>query len=371
LQQEVSRYSQNKFTDTYFPPSESHGGWRRCSSDEEIRALAGFDPAKLNLVGQIHLSFYQGPFAIVVIRGGHLVREWYGVPSMPATTYDVWSCTKSATGIAYGMLMEDSLSGKLPKGRKIDLESRAYDFIPEGYPLSDPRKDKIKIKHLLTMTSGIPGEDEGIWGIAVNWAGEEYDVALGRKPNRFGVSAAKLVAEPGERWNYSDAAFAHLSLIFSNVSGQEIGEYMEERVFRPIGIENFGWDLQGGAGGLGPHTNAHSGLRLSGRDFARLGYLMLHGGKWQGRQIVPKSWIDLATKSSQDLNKHYGYTFWVNTDGTRWPTVPPDAFAFSGYASTRCHVVPSLDLVIVRLGYAPPVWDEGMILPMVVDALAH
>jgi CubicO group peptidase (beta-lactamase class C family) len=354
---------------TYYPPSESAGGWRRCRNDDEVRNKAGMDPQRLHLIGQGQLQFYGGPWAIAIVRKGYLVGEWFGVPAMPATTFDVWSSTKSATGIAIGMMLDDSRNHKLPRDVQIDLESPAYDFIPEGHPLSDPRKDKIKLKHLLSMTSGIPGQAQGLLGMAVVPGSGEFELALGKEPSRFGISAAKMVAEPGQVWDYSDAAFAHLSLIFAKVAGKEIGDYMKERVFQPIGIQNFGWDLQGGAGHIGPHTNAHSGLRFSARDFARLGYLMAHHGLWEGKQVVPKWWIDLATRSSQDLNRSYGYTFWVNTDGAHWPGAPKDAFAFQGYASNRCYIVPSLDLVVVRLGYAPPGWTEDAILPPVVNAI--
>ena len=327
------------------------------------------DPQRLRLIAQAQLEIYGGPWAIAIIRNGYLVGEWFGVPTMPATTFDVWSCTKSATGIAFGLLFEDSRNHKLPGNINIGLESPAYDFIPEGLPLTDPRKSKIKLKHLLTMTSGIPGEDKGIIGIAVGPGNGEFELALGRQPNRFGISTATLTADAGERWDYSDAAFAHLSLIFSKAAGREISDYMRERVLQPIGIENFGWDLQGGAGHIGPHTNAHSGLRLSARDFGRLGYLMAHHGLWKENQIVPESWVDLATRSSQDLNRSYGYTFWVNTSGARWPSAPKDAFAFMGYASNRCYIVPSLDLVVVRLGYAPPNWPEDALLPAVLGSI--
>jgi CubicO group peptidase (beta-lactamase class C family) len=219
------------------------------------------------------------------------------------------------------------------------------------------------------MTSGIPGEDEGVVGIAVAPGRGEFEFALGKDPNRFEISAAQMTAEPGRVWDYSDAAFCHLALIFAKVEGREIGDYMREHVFQRIGIQNFGWDLEGGAGHIGPHTNPHSGLRLSARDFARLGYLMAHHGQWEGKQIVPSWWVDLATRSSQELNRNYGYTFWVNTEGTQWPAAPKDAFAFQGYGSNRCYVVPSLDLVVVRLGYAPPVWTENSILPGVVGAI--
>jgi CubicO group peptidase (beta-lactamase class C family) len=208
-------------------------------------------------------------------------------------------------------------------------------------------------------------------GIAVSAGHGEYEFVLGRERDRFGNSAARLYAAPGRAWDYSDAAFAHLSLIFARVAGQEIGDFMRARVFQPIGIESAGWDLQGGAGHLGPHSNAHSGLRLSARDFARLGYLLLHGGEWNGKQIVPKWWIDLATRKSQDVNPEYGYTFWVNTDGGLWPHVPKDAFAFMGYATNRCYVVPSLDLVVVRLGYGPqPIGPVEVPIGAVVGAVA-
>jgi CubicO group peptidase (beta-lactamase class C family) len=260
--------------ETYYPPPESGDGWRRCRTDDDVRTKAGMDPQRLNLIGQAQMQLYSGPWAIAIVRNGYLVREWFGVPAMPATTFDVWSCTKSATGIAFGMLFEDSRNNKLPSGQKVDLESAAYDYIPEGRPLSDPRKSQIKLKHLLSMTSGIPGESQGLLGIAVVPGNGEFELALGKQPSRFGASAAKMMAAPGEHWDYSDAGFAHLSLIFSKVTGREIGDYMTERMFRPIGIRNFTWDLQGGAGHIGPHTNAHSGLHLSARDFARVGYLM-------------------------------------------------------------------------------------------------
>ena len=358
-------------TASYYPPPESAGGWRRCKNDNEVRELAAMDPRKLDLVGRENTVLYGGPWALLVVRHGYIAGEWMGVPAMPQTTFDVWSCTKSATGIAYGLLLDDSRNHRLPNDAQINLDSHAYSYIPEGHPLTDPAKEEIRLRHLLSMTSGIPGEDHGIEGIAVRPGGGEYEFALGREADRFGDSVGRLYAPPGDAWDYSDAAFAHLSLIFFHVAGQEIGDFMKTRVFQPIGIENSGWDLQGGGGNLGPHTNAHSGLRLSASDFARLGYLLLRGGAWNGKQIVPKWWIDLATKKSQDINPGYGYTFWVNTDGQLWPHVPKDAFAFMGYATNRCYVVPSLDLVVVRLGYGPqPIGPVETPLTSIVAAVA-
>ena len=357
--------------ETYAPPPESAGGWRACQNDEEVRSLAGMDPQRLNLIRDQQLQVFQGPWSIVIIRHGYLVAEWFGVPTMPHTTFDVWSCTKSATGVAFGLLLDDSLHHKLLHDVQISLDTPVYDFVPEGRPLTDPEKQKIDLRHLLTMTSGIPGESRGVMGLAVAPRSGEYELALGKEPNRFGISAAKLTGEPGTVWDYSDAAFAHLSLFFAHAAGREIDDYMKERVFGPIGMEDVSWDRQGGSGHIGPHTNAHSGLHLSARDFARLGYLLAHDGRWRDMQIVPRSWIQTATQSSQKLNPSYGYTFWVNTDAVLWPTVPRDAFAFRGYGANRCYIVPSLDLVVVRVGDAPPNWGEESLLPAVMAAVLN
>jgi CubicO group peptidase (beta-lactamase class C family) len=356
--------------DIYAPPPESAGGWRRCKTPEEVRSLGGMDPEQLGILHEAQLALFAGPWQIVIIHHGYLVAEWYGLPAMPTTTFDGWSSTKSATGIAYGLLLEDSRNHKLPHDVQIDPDTPIYDYVPEGLPLSDPEKKKIKLRHVLSMTSGIAGEDHGLIGLSDTPGGGDYEIALGRQPNRFGHSAEKLVAEPGTHWEYSDAAFAHLSLFFYHATGRELFDFMKERVFDPIGIQNVGWDWQGGvASNIGPHNNAHSGLRFSARDFARLGYLMAHDGMWKDKQIVPHSWIETATKSSQQLNRSYGYTFWVNTDGALWPDAPRDAFAFRGFTASRLYIVPSMDLVVARLGYAPQNWGEETLLPAILAAV--
>jgi CubicO group peptidase (beta-lactamase class C family) len=357
-------------SDVYAPPPESAGGWRWCKTPDEVRSLAGMDPDKLNLIRDRFLQLFAGPWQIVIIRKGYLVAEWYGAPTMPTTTFDGWSCTKSSTGIAFGLLLDDSLHHKLPHDAQINLDTPIYDFVPEGFPLTDPEKKNIKLRHVLSMTSGIPGEDHGLIGLSAAPGGGDFEIALGKQPNRFGKWADKLTSEPGTAWEYSDTGFAHLSLFFYHATGRELADVMKERVFDPIGIENLGWDWQGGvAGNIGPHTNPHSGLRFSARDFARLGYLMAHDGKWRGKEIVPHWWIETATKSSQQLNPSYGYTFWVNTDGVLWPTAPRDAFAFRGFTASRLYIVPSLDLVVARLGYAPQNWGEETLLPAVLAAI--
>ena len=157
--------------------------------------------------------------------------------TLPGSRFDVWSCTKSFTGVAWGLLLDESRKGNLPNNAKVDLDSLAYSFLPNNTKLTDQLKEKITIGHLLSMTSGI--------------------------------------AEPGTIWDYSDPAMAHLSILFKSIMKQEINEYMQERVFNTVGLENASWDVLGGGQFIGPHTSARIGLHISARELAR--YVCIRG----------------------------------------------------------------------------------------------
>jgi CubicO group peptidase (beta-lactamase class C family) len=344
--------------ETYYPAAESQGGWRWLRTPEAVRDLGGFDPGRLGLAAEQHALLAGTTSSVVIIRHGGLVAEWHEVSALATTRFDVWSCTKSFTGTAYGVLF----GGRSDVG----LDTPAYAHIPEGWPLTDERKAGITFRHLLSMTSGIPGESAGLAAVPTRTGVGPFEAALGFAPcwaRRWGEErwAATLAADPGTRWDYSDPAFAHLGIAFTHLAGQQLGDFMQERVFEPIGIERLTWDLQGVGTRFGPHTNAHTGVHVSARELARLGYLMLRGGAWEGRQLVPREWIALATQPSQALNPSYGLTWWVNTPGRRWPALPRDAFAALGLHGNACYVVPSLDLVVARTGNGPVSWaDDGV-----------
>jgi len=355
---------------TYYPPPESKGGWRCLSESDEVRALASMDSDRLDRMCQLQEWLYGGDsWGLVIIRHGYLVRERYTFNVLIPTRFDIWSGTKSFTGTAFGLLFEDSRQGRLPRQQRVDLDDPAYQHIPKGYPLTDPRKERITLRHLLTMTSGISGEKSGIFGTPTATGCGPFEHALGRSPNRFGKRVDRLWSEPGTRWDYSDPAISHLSLVFAQVMGRDMHDYLQERVFAPIGIENLSWDVHGGSGFLGPHSNAHTGIHVSARELARFGYLVLHKGAWAGQQLIPGWWHDLATQTSQEDNPAYGYTWWVNTCGAQWPSLPRDTFSLEGYRSNRCYIIPSLDLVVARVGSGPAMWHESLLMDEVVEAI--
>ena len=354
----------------YYPPAESQGGWRWLDSTESIQEQAGMDASKLEKVFELQDFLFGGySSSTVIIRKGYLVGEHASFMGLASSRFDVWSCTKSFTGLVWGMLLEDSRQGRLSEGQTVNLESLAYDFLPEGQPMTDERKEAITIGHLLSMTSGIAGEAHGIYGVPTKTGQGPFEHALGFTTNRYGKSVAKLGSNPGEQWDYSDPAFVHLSLIFRHLTGQDMRVYAQERLFKPIGVENASWDVLGGGQLIGPHTCAHVGMHISAREFARVGYLALKKGVWRDQVIVPRWWLDLATQSSQDLNPGYGYTFWVNSTGAHWPNLATDMFAFEGHTTNRCYIIPSLDLLVVRIGAGPIRWNEQDFISAIVDTI--
>jgi CubicO group peptidase (beta-lactamase class C family) len=309
------------------------------------------------------------PSSVIIIRRGYLVAEWHENGAGPETRFNIHSCTKSLTGTAYGILFDDVRRGRIVKA--VDLDSPAYAFIPAGHPLTDPAKARITLRHLLSMSSGIPGESIGVYGVRTKPGVDPFAAALGFQPvvardTDAEVWVSQLVAEPGARWDYCDPAFAHLGLAFREITGQELAPFMAERVFRPIGIESLTWDTLGQEGvGIGSHTTPYSGAHVSARELARIGYLMLRQGMWAGRALIPPWWIDLSTRTSQAANGRYGLTWWVNTQGTLWPAATRDAFSALGYNTNLCTVIPALDLVIVRVGAGPTQSTEDTAPPFI------
>ncbi len=343
---------QETASEAYYPPPESQGGWR-----EAPTARAGLDPGTLAAARDWNAQFGV-PSAVVLVRRGYLVAEWYEQGATPATPFNIYSCTKSFTSTAYGLLFDDARQGRLAHSPGLGLDSPAYDYIPEGHPLTDARKQHITFRHLLSMSSGIAGESAGIFGTPTEDGVNAFAAALGfarlrsRGPGPW-ASAAELAAEPGARWDYSDPAFAHLGLAFRHITGEDLEPYLQRRVFAPLGIEGVTWAMMGlDDGGIGRHNMPQGGLHISARDLARFGYLMLRHGSWKGAQIVAPWWLEQATAPSQPHNQQYGLGWWVNTRGT-WPGVPCDTYAAMGLNCNACYVVPSLDLVVVRVGTGP------------------
>jgi CubicO group peptidase (beta-lactamase class C family) len=254
-----------------------------------------------------------GADACLVIRRGKIVQEFYStryrVPMM------AMSSTKSITGILVGMLIDD---------RKIkSLDEPVCAYISEW---CQGAKGKVTLKHLLTMTSGLPR----IYEDGVGSTGDKNDFVI----------KLPLASEPGAKWAYSNEGVQLLSPILDKAAGEPIQDYARKRLFEPLGMRETSLHLD-----TQKHAWTYADMETSARDFARIGLLMLNKGVWQGRRIVSARWVEQSTERSQNLNPGYGLLWWLYDN--------PAGFGAQGYLATNLYVFPKQELIIVRMQSKP------------------
>jgi CubicO group peptidase (beta-lactamase class C family) len=341
-----------------FPPPESKGGWPSLlpANDEpdaeakaRIRSSGGVDWDKLAAAWQFNAAA-EGASGLLVLRHGQIVAEWYKDCDRDRS-FNIYSCSKSYTSLAFGLLLADSEAGKLPGGKKLTLDTKVFsrDWLPEALPLTDPRKADVTLRHLLTMTSGISGQEPFTFC--------PFEWSLGKVE---GSPWSRLDGNPGTVFHYSNAGIAHLVLLFNRAAGKDLYPFLKERLFEPIGMEKITWNKLGGGGQIGPFNEGFSGVNTTAREHARFLYLALHRGRWAGKQVVPQAYYDFAWKGTP-ANPQYGGLWWVYP---HHPSAPKDLVQTAGFRQNHGYVVPSLDLVFVRVGEGfryPKDFERGLV----------
>ncbi len=279
--------------------------------------------------------------AVVIVHHGQLVAERYADGVNPDTPLIGWSMTKSVTSLLTGMLVKDGLLD-------IDQPAAVAQWQQDE---TDPRR-AITLDQLLRMSSSLEFD-------------ETYDVLsdvsemLSNQPDAAAFAASKpLIAEPGAVWSYSSGTTNIVSSIIRQTLGGELQAYYNftrERLFNPLGIRSAVLETDASGTFIGSSYGY-----ASARDWARLGQFCLQNGRWQGQQLLPENWIAYsAAPTPSNPGNDYGAQFWLNVnpqDSNRqrpWPSLPEDAFFFSGYQGQFVAVIPSKDLVVVRLGFTP------------------
>ena len=134
-------------------------------------------------------------------------------------------------------------------------------------------------------------------------------------------------------------------MIHKRVSGEDLLSYLQRRMFEPIGMAHYDWMEMGGGGKLGPYRQGFSGLLTTPRDHSRFLYLALRHGKWGKRQVVPSDYYTWALAPTP-VKSDYGALWWR----ARVPGTPADTYQTGGAYNNHGWVIPSLDLIVVRLG---------------------
>jgi CubicO group peptidase (beta-lactamase class C family) len=283
-----------------------------------------------------------------VVKNGWLVGEYYNQPSAATDVYYLASNGKTFAIMLLGRLQLDC------PALGIGPDSRLYDvrWLPEGQPLSDPRKADITLEQVFRHVSGIVPEDEASIASGAVPGGAGWDFVpftVGHDPD-WPVSAP-LYFTPGDPSSYtkgrtySSVAFNHLSILFRNVTQLEPGAYLRAAILDPIGVGRMAYRRRSG---MGTYQWATAGNGLtSARDFARLAYLLLHEGNWSGHQLFTASWIRHFTSTPVYPNIR------SNQDCVYGTAYPADMYLTVGSGVNRAAVVPSLDLVATVNGRTP------------------
>jgi CubicO group peptidase (beta-lactamase class C family) len=267
----------------------------------------------------------QGTVAFLIIRRDTILYENYFHGYAKEDVVVSFSMAKSVTSMLVGCAIEDGLIAS--------VDDPITKYLPG---LKDPDMVKVKIKHLLQMTSGIDFNES-----YVNPLGEAAKFYYGRHLDRY-CAKLKCKVEPGTDFNYVSGDTQLLGALLQKVlNGKSITDYLEERVWGKLGMEysaSWSTDRKDGT------EKTFCCLNARARDFAKFGRLYLKKGNWEGEQLVPAHWVEQSTKVDEAEGSawFYQYQWWIpNRSG---------AFMAEGILGQYVYVYPEKELIIVRLG---------------------
>ena len=346
--------------------AQSSGEWPGVEWTRSTPEAEGIDPGAIDsLVADIGAGAYGLIDAFLLIRNGRVVADhrwtqnYDSVMALFDTTnhqynYDhpAWhpyyqntdlhtmqSVTKSVTSAALGVAVDEGLID--------DVHVPVMQFFGDyGPDVSDPRKDAITLEDMLTMRTGIAWRTEGGYG-----TGEHSTDMLEASDTWIQyVIDQPMDTTPGSHFEYNDGVSVLLGKILRQATGMRADEWARERLFAPIGITEFFWKITPDG-----EADTEGGLYLRNTDLARIGYLLLRGGEWNGERILSEEWVaasispivaDVNPSNDRD-DPGYGYQWWILEAEDGRATV----FAGNGYGGQFLMVAPDYDIVVVFNGW--------------------
>jgi CubicO group peptidase (beta-lactamase class C family) len=294
------------------------------------------DPSSVPLVagggGETFDGFLRGTdtLAFVVLDGDRLVYERYFGGADRQTRQTSFSVAKSFLSTLVGIAIDEGLIGS--------VGDPVTEYLPE-LAERDPRFERIRLRDLLTMSSGIRYEEQSL---PLPW-GDDVDTYYGTDMRDLALSSTQIVRPPGQEWLYNNYHPLLLGLVLERATGMTVSDYMATRLWQPLGAEaDATWNLDSEASGF---EKMESGMNATPLDFARFGQLFLHDGVWNGARIVSQDWVRVATAAdtSTDPAENYQYFWWIDTER-------PGRFYALGNFGQYIYVAPDSGTVIVRNG---------------------
>ena len=274
----------------------------------------------------------QGMDSLLVVRHGRIVVEAYYAPFRPGLKHVVNSVTKAVVGTLAGIAFQQGALGP--------LDQSVIDLFPERRMAdADAHKKAMTLEHLLDSTSGLD------WREPLSNAPPETMLQMERSRDWVGFVLDRSMAQaPGAAFHYNSGTWHLLSAILTKKTGASTLDYAKRRLFAPLGITDVTWrqDPQG-------ITVGGYGLFMRPRDMAKIGYLHLHGGRWDGQQLLPASWVDKVRQASVDMrlgtapSLRYANGWWVVPDKR--------AYLGVGFLNQLIIVLPDVNMVAVVTGH--------------------
>jgi len=288
------------------------GGWRTSTPEEQ-----GMDSEELTEVID-YLQRQRGfdIHSLLIIRNGYIVTDAYFYPFAQNSKHDLASATKSFTSTLIGIAID--------QGYIESVGQPVLDFFPEHTVANlDANKEAMTLEDLLTMRSGFKCSNQGSQSTDVQmWMSSDWV--------QFALDLP-MSTEPGTHYNYCNQNSHLLSAIIQETTGMSALAFAQKYLFEPLGVSDVIWsaDLQGNNCGWGD-------MKLSPHDMAKLGYLFLNDGVWDGQQVVSATWVKAATSGDR-----YGYQWWLKPSGFYFAT---------GVGGQEIWVLPDQNMVVVMTG---------------------
>ena len=317
-----------------------------CSKEKVEKSLPRSVPEAEGVSSKAILTFLDSTavrrhefHSFMFLRHGKVIAEGWWKPYGPELKHTLNSASKSFTSTAVGFAISEG---------KLSLDDKVASFFPEYLPDTvSVNLSKLRIRDLLSMSTGMRREAQ--------LTGQDSWIKT--------FLAVPVEFEPGTTYRYNSVASYMLSAIVTKVTGQKVIDYLKTRLFDPLQIEGMDWETDA----FGINTGGW-GLRLKTEDLAKFGQFYLQKGKWNGKQLLPKKWVEEATsvKIYQDAKMSAGKRDFSN-DGVQgycyqfW-RAKHNSYQANGANGQFVVVMPDKDAVIVFTADSPDMWGEiGMI----------
>jgi len=323
---------------------------------DQLQTASLFDFVKdsasfYTLIDQIITQEFGRLESLLILKDQKLILEEYFYGYDRTQLHNIHSCTKSVTSLLLGIALD--------RHQMMNVDQPIFDFFPVFDSLKTPGKEKITLKHLLTMTAGFSDDDD----FEIHDPDDQVKQIL----------SLPMESTPGEEFTYNNNCTNLLGGIIYTLESKQADEFAKEVLFNKLGISEFLWERENGV------VHCYSDLHMYPRDMAKIGLLVLQNGSWNGEQIVPKEWIAESTKPyvAESEFFDYGYQWWYRSKGNRsWWENPErgsnnehDMFLALGYGGQYIMVIRDLNMVIVTTS-SDYNEDNGMAhqkVPMVIE----